>query len=230
MAEDKQWPFFLAPLRGVLERLRPPAGTFDPNGAWEHRYAVCVLAPERGARGEHPQPYGTLALGRKPIAGGGFALEVDLSISTRGRSGMRSRASLMCADDRFGTPRQWELRSETIEQGRPVADLTVVKRGSGDRNGTSNWSLLEAVQRLPFDAAPVSFDMLEDLDLRKPGQTLRPVDAVTLELGGRAVRLHGFRQTGRGILPTHYWLDERHRLIAVSGGLRGLVWAPRESA
>jgi hypothetical protein len=38
------------------------------------------------------------------------------------------------------------------------------------------------------------------------------------------VRLRGFRQIGRGILPTHYWLDDEHRLIAASGGLRAFIW------
>ena len=66
--------------------------------------------------------------------------------------------------------------------------------------------------------------MLEDLDLFKPEQSLRPVGAVTLELGGRQVRLHGFRQIGRGILPTHYWLDDEHRLIAAAGALRAFIW------
>jgi hypothetical protein len=80
-------------MRGVLERLRAPEGPFDPQCA----YSVCVLSPERGAKGEHPHPNGTLALKRKPAGEGRLRLEVDFSISTRGRSGARTRASLTCA-------------------------------------------------------------------------------------------------------------------------------------
>ncbi len=228
-------------MREVLERLRAPEGPFDPRGAWEHRYSVCVLSPERGAKGEHPHPNGTLALKRKPAGEGAFTLDVDFSISTRGPSGAHTRATLACAADRLATPRQWELRTEAVEQGEPAPQTTVtetamvrdgvlVRRGQAERKTklarafTCNWCLLEAVQRLPFDSAPVNFDMFEDLDLLKPEQTLRPAGEVTLELGGRPVRLHGFRQIGRGILPTHYWLDDQHRLIAAAGGLRAFIW------
>ena len=228
-------------MREVLERLRAPEGAFEPQGVWEHRYAVCILAPERGAKGEHPHPYGTLLLKRKPAGEGRLTLEVDLALATRGPSGARTRASLTCAADRLATPRHWELRADAVERGETVAQTAVaetaavgdgvlVRRGRVERKlalprpFTSNWSLLEAVQRLPFDSAPLSFDVLEDLDLYKPQQSLRPAGAVTLELGGRQLRLHGFRQVGRGILPTHYWLDDEHRLIAAAGGLRAFIW------
>lgn len=227
-------------MREILAPLRVPEGPFDPQGAWEQRYSVCVLAPERGAKGEHPHPYGTLLLKRKPAGEGRLTLEVDLTLATRGPSGARTRASLTCAADRLATPREWELRAEAVERGETVAETVVaetaavrdgvlVRRGRVERKlalprpFTSNWSLLEAVERLPFDTAPLNFDMLEDLDLYKPEQSLRPAGTVTAELGGRQVRLHGFRQIGRGILPTHYWLDDQHRLIAASGGLRAFI-------
>lgn len=245
MPEAKPWPFALAPLRGVLEPLRIPDAPFDPAGAWRCVYTVCVLAPERGAAGEHPQPYGKLSLARKPSAAGRISLEVECSIQTRARAGLATSAALVCAADRLSTPASWTLRSAVVEGGKPVAGTEVeesaevrggvlVRRGRGARKlklagpFTSNWSLVDAVQRLPFDlAAPLAFDLLEDLDLHKPGQTLRAIPPVTVDLGGRATRLRCFRQTGRGILPTHYWLDERHRLIAAAGALRALVLDPR---
>jgi hypothetical protein len=149
---------------------------------------------------------------------------------------------MICAGDRLATPQQWDLRADIIERGKPVAGLAVAETGtlqsgailrrgkvqrkiSAPRPFTSNWSLLEAVQRLPFDqTAPMSFDLYEDLDMYKAGQRLVCTGPVTLDLGGRSLHLHGFRQTGRGVLPTHYWLDEQHRLIAVAGALRGLIW------
>lgn len=233
-------------MREVLEKLHAPEGPFDPQGAWEHRYAVCILAPERGAKGEHPHPYGTLLLKRKPAGEGRLALEVDFSVATRGPSGARTRASITCSADRLATPREWELRAEAVEKGgtvpetavvetAAVRDRVLVRRGRVERKVplarafTSNWSLLEAVGRLPFDTAPLAFDMLEDLDLYKPEQTLRPAGTVTIQAGGRPLRLHGFRQIGRGILPTHYWLDDEHRLIAASGALRAFIWETKRS-
>src|ERR1051326_5080391 len=111
---------FLTPIRDTLRRVAPPEGSFDPHAAWEHRYSVCMLAPERGAKGEHPHSYGKLVLSRKPDAAGQFTLDVKFSISTRGPSGMRTQASLTCAADRLATLRKWELQSEDVESGKPV--------------------------------------------------------------------------------------------------------------
>lgn len=238
---SRAWPPFLAPMRGLLEKASFPEGPFDPLGAWEHHYAVCALTPERRAAGENPRPYGTLALTRTPAAGGQFTLGVDFSVTTRAQSGWRTHAEIICATDRLATPTKWELRSAPLEE-TPASGFTetaVYRSGIVTRSGrvqrklampgpyTSNWSLMEAVQRLPFtEFAPLDFEMLEDLDERKPGQSLKPAGEFTLDLASKPVRLHAFRQIGRGILPIHYWVDDRHRLLAVSGGLRGFVWGP----
>ena len=95
---------FLAPARELLLKVRPPEGAFNPQSAWEHRYTVCLLGPERQEKGEHPQPYGKLVLKRAPAESGRFTLDVDQSIFTRGRSGNRTRASLTCAGDPVATP------------------------------------------------------------------------------------------------------------------------------
>jgi len=40
------------------------------------------------------------------------------------------------------------------------------------------------------------------------------------------MRLHSFEQTGDGILPYSYWLDDQHRLLLAVGGVRTFVWDP----
>jgi len=40
------------------------------------------------------------------------------------------------------------------------------------------------------------------------------------------MRLHSFEQTGDGILPYSYWLDDQHRLLAAVGGVRTFIWDP----
>lgn len=235
------WPWFLAPLREALEKLTPPRGSFDPKGAWEHRYAVCVLGPERLAAGDHSRPYGALRLKRSP-ADAGCVLDVELNAASRGPSGLRTRVTLDCAGDRLATPQKWVLRADIIQGTDAVADLavseigrvsggTITRRGQTERTlaapaaFTSNWSLLEAVQRLPFEGLePLTFDLFEDLDLHKPDQRLSAAEPVTVDVADGPLRLHCFRQIGRGVLPTHYWLDDAHRLIAVTASLRGLIW------
>ena len=243
-ANNQSWPPFLAPMRGVLERLRPPEGPFSPNGEWEHRYAVCILGPERQAKAEHVQPYGTLVLKRKPAGDGACTLEVDLLTRARAGSELHTRASLTCAADQLATPRKWELRADIVENGTPAPELSVAETGTVEggsvlRRGkvqrrmpvrrpfTTNWSLLEALGRMPFEGSEaLQFDLIEDLDLFKAGQRLLSVGSVTLDLAGGPLRLHGFRQIGHGVLPVHYWLDDQHRLLVSSGSLRGLIWDP----
>ena len=90
---------------------------------------------------------------------------------------------------------------------------------------TSNWSLLDALQRLAADdTQPLTFDMLEELDLLKPNQRLVRRHATEVELAGQPVRLEGFEQTGRGILPYAYWRDDQSRLLLAVGGMRACLW------
>jgi hypothetical protein len=88
---------------------------------------------------------------------------------------------------------------------------------------TSNWSLFEAVQRLPFDCRELRFEMFEEMELRKPEHGLWPGAAADVEIGGRTVKLHSFEQIGRGILPMTYWLDDQHRLIIAVNARRAYL-------
>jgi hypothetical protein len=246
MPNDDPLRAWLDPLRGLLASLHPPDGPFDARSAWQHRYAVVAMQPERRAAGENPRPYGTLTLTRKPAADTHFSLEVDFAIRTRGQSGWHTQASLTCAGDRLATPTEWQLRSAPLQPAADTATTETAKCKAGvitRRSGnverkltvpgpfTTSWSLMEAVQRLPFTTSPpITFEMLEDLDQRKPGQSLSLAGELTVDLAGKAVRLHAMRQIGRGILPMHYWLDDQHRLLAVTGGLRGFLWESRKES
>ncbi len=88
---------------------------------------------------------------------------------------------------------------------------------------TSNWSLFDAVQRLPEEAC-LHFTMLEDLRLLRREQRLAPEAAVELAFANRTVSLRGFRQTGEGVLPIHWWRDEQGRLLLALGNVRAYIW------
>lgn len=118
---------------------------------------------------------------------------------------------------------------------------------------TLHWSLLDAVQRLPGDdGAPLSFTLIDRLNCQaKPGHILAFAEEATIELGGRpvwdeqkqeleagtlyrpvqrrlgavATNLRCYEQTGTGILPTFYWVDERGELLVVSSGLIAYIHA-----
>jgi hypothetical protein len=116
---------------------------------------------------------------------------------------------------------------------------------------TLNWCLFDAVQRLPAEGMkPVQFTLLDDFDQVKPGQTLAPHGQVTFAFGGsRVVRhrlvklergtihrpvlereggqnvvLRQYSQTGRGVVPWVYYVDETGRLLFAVGGIEAYVW------
>jgi hypothetical protein len=115
-----------------------------------------------------------------------------------------------------------------------------------------DWCLFDAVQRLPGPALePVAFTLVSRLSCQvKPGQRLSFRSAPTVELGGKRVwreepqelergtvyrpvagregavasKLRAYDQTGRGIVPVVYWVDESGRLLLVLAGLFGYIY------
>ena len=235
-------PFSLDIISDYLVGFNPPEGPFDPSGEWDHRYAMWLAL--RGAFGKSSKR-GALRVRRAVDASGGVALSVSqtTSLLDEGKTG-HTTASVTCTADKLATPKKWEIESRILDaKGKPVdhsitrvtgevAGGGIVLRVVADRRlktskaFTGSWSLFDAVQRLPFDTDPIRFDMLEDLELMKPRQVLAPGPSVEVTLGGRNVRLHSFEQTGDGILPYSYWLDDQHRLLLAVGGVRTFVWDP----
>ncbi|MCX7047506.1 MAG: hypothetical protein NTX50_18735 [Candidatus Sumerlaeota bacterium] len=243
-----KWPMTLERARPCLEGFQPPAGAFDPRGAWEHRYAIWVAypgfpiapIPKSAAMGE-------LKLRRKPAGQGGFTLEAAQTTmqGNRGSTRYRVLAKMDCAEDALATPRSWELNSSSANATGQVTEETQVSRTGKVAGGrmickgkterilpapkafTSNWSLFEAIQRLPATGAqPLEFDLLEEMDLLKPGQRLTFRETVEIELAGKPLRLHGFDQIGQGVPPYQYWLDDQRRLLLAVGWMRAYIYAP----
>lgn len=92
---------------------------------------------------------------------------------------------------------------------------------------SSNWSLFDAVQRLPFGGRPMEFDLLEELQKPRRGHKIQYSGALELTLGGKPTRLHGFVQTGQGIWDGAYFLDDNHRLLIASVGLMEYFYDPQ---
>ena len=115
---------------------------------------------------------------------------------------------------------------------------------------TSSYSLFDAVQRAARgDLLPQQFTLLDHLDQVKPDHRLafrstevlrlgtrsvirqvrRPLErGVVLEpvrqlTGGTATTLHAYEQTGDGIIPIVYWVDDLGRLLFVVSGLEAYV-------
>ena len=92
---------------------------------------------------------------------------------------------------------------------------------------TSNWSLFDAVQRLPGEeTSTLDFTLLEDLDLIKDRQQLSYWQSAEFGFGESICPLVGYQHTGQGILPYQYWVDEHNRLLFVISGIRAYIFDP----
>jgi hypothetical protein len=228
---------------GVLNDIALPSDAFDPSGWWRHVYRIWSASVR-------PNQYGGfLAIERTPAKDGrSVVLGVERSILQSSLTIHRTKATIKCAADALCTPLSWEMESMLIgRDGEPidvtrVAEMAVVRnksievktsRGIFHRKlpgrFTSDFSLFDAVQRLPGkDTAPIAFTLLQDLELVKPGQRLWYSNkTVGVKVGGKSVRLHGYHQVGRGILPCEYWLDDRKHLILVMGTIMAYVFDPQ---
>ena len=225
-------PYSLSLLSDCLAGINVPAEPFDPNGEWEHNYAMWNPARAKSAASEL---VGSLTIHRKLTPEGSIRLQLTQITKMAGKNGSgRSKAGVTCKANDIATPIQWRVDFRIADpQGKDVPMTAVSVLGTADKlrvSGrlSSNWSLFDAVQRLPFDSRPIEFTMLEELELLRPEQRLSPGATAEVEIGGRLMKLHSFEQIGRGILPITYWLDDNHRLIIAVGGRRAFLYGSAE--
>jgi hypothetical protein len=212
-----------------LESFQAPSGTFDSAGAWTHSYRLHLAGRKQGAAG-------FLEIRHEPAAGGAV-LHVETHI-LHDNGGQQTRATVQCRADRLCTPQSWQLESLMSDAaGQPIANTRVTQRAtignSGiaiDSNGrkrvlkvsgplATNWGLFCAVQRLAAKDAQ-RFTLLEEMDLIKPNQQLSAGESITFH----DLRLTSYEQTGDGVLPFHYWLDDQHRVLFVLSGQRAYIY------
>ncbi|MCL4403029.1 MAG: hypothetical protein M1436_10290, partial [Acidobacteria bacterium] len=219
-----------------IGRFTPPAGDFDPRGAWKQCYAIQLFAEESGN-------VGYLEIEKRPAGDG-----VELTVATRlehSNGRQEENAKLVCAADALGSLRSLQLDSISSDAGgKPVEATrgavrcevrgkTIEWTHGGKKRSTpvappvvANWALFDAVQRLaPDEAKPIGFTLIDDGDLVKPAQRLvyRGKESVPVA-GGENLSLHWWEQTGYGILPTHYWVDGKGRLLFAVAGQKAFLY------
>ena len=170
-----------------------------------------------------------LTIARQPGDDAEAPLELRIEqaqLNTEGQQHLQT-ARIACARDAIATPRSWEYTSSFIgPEGDEMPNLRVERSVDTPPEGpvAAHWGLFEAVQRLPFEEGlEHSFDVLDCLDARKTGHTLRYDGAHEIRFGTDTQTLHRFVQTGHGALPFEYWLDGHHRLVLVVSEYRVYV-------
>ena len=208
---------------------------FRPDGNWVSTYRIWTC---HGFRETGNQNVGFLRIERTAgKANQPFMLKVRQEVVQADGLLHTLEAEIKCLNNQLASPVQWHLRSNFLDPNRQnMHDLGTDERAVIDRNIinvkargghkfrrevggllTSDWCLFEAVQRLKFDKEPsLNFDILEGLSLLKQGQRLSYSDPYPMKMSGKNVSLHRFDQLGDGILPYEYWLDNNHRLMAVT--------------
>ncbi|OVE79685.1 hypothetical protein BVY01_01785 [bacterium I07] len=214
-----------------LNALNPVAGlpeNFDSRGDWEHTYRIWSC---HGYKKSGNDDRGFLKLKRRLTNSGSVLMNVEQNILNHAGFLNTIKSDIECKDDMMATPLQWKIDSMFIgPDGKRIEDLGTRDRAKASdgvinmiRNGlkvqkrlknvwTGDWCLPDVIQKLPFDETePVEFDMMEEMSLLRSGQKLKYRG--TQKAGVFNQNLHWFQQTGHGILPYDYWLDDRHRLL-----------------
>lgn len=227
--------FSLHGLEGLAsEYIPPPPGSFTPEGSWTQSYTMFVLVPEGALK------VGEFSLERKVKGPANFAL--GMTSRSRGNSGFSlfQRAEIQCNLDALATPVSWLFDTKLAREANDPSYLQSGSRRSafvrnsvmmvGNRLRTTRivldgaysneWSLLEAVQRLPCEKTQkIHYTLIDEFDTPQPAHTLAFRDKVNVPLQNGPARLTGYCDLGTAVVPTTYWVDEDHRLIFVCSGL-----------
>lgn len=152
--------------------------------------------------------------------------EHEFAVKWRGEA-MVLRMRTTCKDDPYFTPVKIisEGKGEEVASFEAhIADGKMRVTADGKEyeeaipeHTVTDFALLEIIRRLPFRAGVVfQFHSLEASELNlKRNHKITYVGGEELELAGKTVSLHRFEQTGEGIRPCQFWVDDQHELIRV---------------
>lgn len=226
--------------KDFLPKVSFPQGSFDSSGTWKQSLVIWLKGRDMQA--------GTMDIARQALKHGTFSLDVQWQVNQTSHVVHHVAAQMICQADELATPISWKLQTTIVrEDGSAVPDAAsqcegrckggIITYADGRKlyadkpltAWTSNFSIIEAVQRLAKLDRPAEFTMIEFFDVRKDGQRLSFLGKQEVELAGQKVQLTGYAQVGDGILPIAYWLDQQQRLRFVVSGLRGMIAVAKEA-
>jgi len=100
-----------------------------------------------------------------------------------------------------------------------------IKKSIGNQSLSWKRGLIAMVQRMAESSTDeLQFAMLDEFDTIHPNQTLKNKNKVTLDCGeDHLIDFRIFEQTGEGIIPTVYWVDQWNRTVFVISGMEAFV-------
>ena len=173
-----------------LERFTPPAGEFDPRGAWKQTYAMRLFAEESGT-------IGYLEIERRPAADG-----VALTVATRfahSNGYQEETAKLSCGADRLGSLRSIEIESVLGGQDNAPVAATRMAASGVVRGASIEWTRGGRKRTVPAPPPLVaSWSLLEAVGRMKPGRETRRIHPARQRRPGQARAAASLRGQDRG--------------------------------
>jgi len=237
--------FPISTLGAYRTNLAAPAGTFDAAGNWTQVFGIHATGSGNSRVGtltlsRRVRDDGGISLHVRHEKLFSGATMVGRGAAIRSRRLLEGTLQLGPAATRLSTPRRWSFRTRVLGgQGQPIPDASLERRAAVEKGQLSLttgdgkprilpldgpytvcWALFDAVARLPREAFdPIRFTLVDHFDQIKPQQTLVFRRTIETPIGGKTVRLFGFDQTGRGVMPWTYWVDEQGRTVVAQCGL-----------
>jgi hypothetical protein len=225
-------PHAVKPIRDLLTRFTPvQKSVSDPDNAtltydilnWTFRPGTPPPAPNT--------VYGSLSIRRQATPSAAlYHIQQKTHI---GGQATQLNAEITC--DLNDTLQSWTLETHREDaSGNPVP-ISILREVGQNKNGhiqsqdsayqyqvhntvLSHWTLPHLLMRNVL-SLPITFDMLQDLSVLRAKQSLIDEGPIDLDSG----TYNSCAQTGEGILPTHYLLDDRQRPQLITFGL--IAWA-----
>lgn len=235
-------PYAVKPIRDHLSRFSPAKPPVRTNGQYRLIYDIIhwnwILA-QRGTFSN--SVVGKIVIERK-TDNGRVIYEISQQVKIGGVDNFLE-AQIICDADDYSSMRRWKLNSHyTNAKGTPEPLSVLTENGrcndgqirieSGNyeygfaaKNPVfTQWTIPDLLIRKANPSLNVTFDLLQDLSLFKANQSLNYDGPTPLKLGDtRTVTLQTFSQTGQGILPIHYLLDDQGRPQLITSSI--LSWA-----
>ena len=215
-------PCAIEPITGYLPTFSPAAGA-AMGGAFTARYSL--VACDGSAVRSANRVSGTMDVAFDK----GRCQTIETRKTPRPKTpGSTVKTSLQLGG-RNHTVSQWTL--ESLVEGRN--DLGFREEGTWDgktmtvksnawtqQRATSHpliarWALLPLLASGRLKQAPLTFDMLDDSTLR-PNQTFRYEGEIKVPVKEGTAKLDSYAQTGEGIVPTHYLVDNEGRVQLIT--------------
>lgn len=227
--------YSLRKLAYLLENYAPPsAAGFISTGKWRQDYIMFLVQPTV------TRAVGRFSIDRVSRGPDNFVLTVRTQrVGSSGYSQFQ-HAEMHCRTDLLSSPVSWlfDTKMALTPEDKPYL-LSGRRYSASVKNGTllirdnlrtsrtainglysNEWTLLEAVQRLPrHSSVSIDYTLIDEYDTPQPGHRLAYRTRAKVNLQSGPEDLIAYYDVGHAVVPTVYWIDTHDRLLFVCTGL-----------